>query len=93
VLQPSWVKRWSVLYHEVDSDQRSSTAGDCFYRDCHCFLQFFLNPASPVLDKKKDFVKSFANNGDNIKEFMKEGNLKPRNEEDLTRIIEYYNTL
>jgi len=46
-----------------------------------------------VLDKKKDFVKSFANNGDNIKEFMKEGNLKPRNEEDLTRIIEYYNTL
>ncbi len=87
------LKRWSALYHEVDSDQGSSTMDNCFYRDCQYFLQFFMNPASQVLDKKKDFVKSFANNGDNIKEFMKKGNLKPRNEEDLTRIIDYYNNL
>jgi len=87
------LKRWSALYHEVDSDYGNSSADNCFYRDCQCFLQFFMNPATPVLDKKKDFVKSFANNGDNIKDFMKEGNLKPRNEEDLTRIIDYYNNL
>lgn len=87
------LKRWSALYHEVDSDQGSSPVDNCFYRDCKCFLQFFMNPATPVYDKKKDFVKSFANNGDNIKEFMKEANLKPRDEEDLINIIDYYNKL
>lgn len=87
------LKRWSALYHELDESGKNLGSEECFYRDCQCFLQFFMNPASPVLKKKNDFVKSFANNGDNVKAFMKDEGLKPKNEEDLVQIVNFYNGL
>lgn len=88
------LKRWAALYQEVDPDDPQSV-GDCgvFYKDCQCFMQFFLNPAQPVLKNKKDFVKSFANNGDKVKDYMRSDNLKPKNEEDLAKIVDYYNSI
>lgn len=85
------LKRWVALYHEVDQSSQESTDCDVFYRDCQCFLQFFLNPACPVEPKKNDFVMSFASKGESIKTFMKNNKLNPKNEEDLSRIVDYYN--
>ena len=85
------LKRWFALYQEVDNTVDGNNECDIFYRDCQCFLQFFMNPATPVLEKKKDFVMSFANNGDEVKDFMKQDKLKPKNEDDLMKIVAYYN--
>lgn len=85
------LKRWVALYQKVDNSVGESGDGNVFYRDCHCFLQFFMNPAQPVNVKRKDFVKSFANHGDMIEDFMRRDKLKPKNEEDLIRIVEYFN--
>ncbi|MCF8365903.1 MAG: hypothetical protein K9H16_08980 [Bacteroidales bacterium] len=87
------LKRWSALYHEVDETESYAGNEDCFYRDCQCFLQFFMNPASPVQIKKNDFIKSFANNSKDVKNYIKEEGLKPKNEEDLVQIIDFYNRL
>jgi len=85
------LKRWVALYHEVGRDNGSGT--DSFYRDCNCYLQFYMNPATPVLNKRRDFAMSFASNGDDVMDFMKDVKLKPKNESDLIRIVEYYNSL
>lgn len=85
------LKRWVALYHEVGKENSSGT--DSFYRDCNCYLQFFMNPASPVQKKRRDFAMSFASNGGDVMDYMKDVNLKPKNETDLIRIVEYYNNL
>lgn len=85
------LKSWKALYHEVDQD--NNYANDSFYRDCHCYLQFYLNPASPVQTKRREFARSFASNGGEVMDYMKNVNLKPKNEMDLIRIVEYYNSL
>jgi hypothetical protein len=82
-----------ALYQEVDKTVDQGNDCDVFYRDCQCFLQFFMNPAQAVHLKKKDFLKSFANNSDKVENYMREDKLKPKNEADLIRIVEYYNTL
>lgn len=85
------LKRWVALYHEVGQNNGSGT--DSFYRDCNCYLQFYMNPATMVQKKRRDFAMSFASNGDDVMDYMKDVKLKPKNEGDLVRIVEYYNTL
>lgn len=85
------LKRWAALYHDVE--EGSELSGNNFYRDCNCYLQFFLNPATPVLKKRKDFAMSFASNGDQVFDYMKDAKLKPKNEADLVNIVEYYNSI
>jgi len=87
------LKRWSALYYEVDQTENGGLEANCFFRDCHCFIQFYLNPAASVQPKKKDFVQSFASNGNDVKEFMKQNNLKPKNVEDLKKVVDFYNSL
>jgi hypothetical protein len=87
------LKRWVATYHEVDPSGSSTIADDCFYRDCQCFIQFFKNPAAPVSSSKKDFIRSFANNGEEVKAYMKQEKLKAKHETDLIKIVDYYNTI
>lgn len=85
------LKRWTALYHEVDEDGNSNDFG--FYRNCNCYLQFFMNPATQVQKKRKDLAMSFASNGDVVLDFMRDEKLKPKNDTDLIRVVEYYNGL
>jgi len=85
------LKRWTALYHEVDAEGNSGSEG--FYRQCNCYLQFFMNPATSVQKKRKDLAMSFANNGDEVLAFMKGEKLKPKNDADLAKVVEYYNSL
>ncbi len=87
------LKRWSALYHELDPDGNDTGSDEGFYRDCHCYMQFFMNPATPVQVRKKHFLNSFASNSDDINALMKQENLKPKNEADLIKIVDYYNSL
>jgi hypothetical protein len=85
------LKRWAALYHEVDDEGNAGSEG--FYRQCNCYLQFFMNPATSVQKKRKDLAMSFASNGDDVLDYMKDEKLKPKNDEDLAKVVEYYNSL
>ncbi len=85
------LKHWTALYHEIDDQESSFDYG--FYRDCNCYLQFFMNPATPVNKKRKDLALSFASNGEEVLDYMKDEKLKPNNDADLVKIVEYYNSL
>lgn len=85
------LKRWTALYHELEEGDEPGT--DSFYRSCRCYLQFYMNPASCVQKKRKDLAMSFASNGDEVMDYMKDVKLKPKNEDDLVKIVEYYNSL
>ncbi len=86
------LKRWAALYHEVEEEGEKS-GENCFYRDCQCYLQFFMNPASRVQKKRKDLALSFASNGDEVLDYMRDAKLKLKHEDDLVKIVEYYNSL
>ena len=87
------LKRWEATFQEIDPSGSSTIADDCFYRDCQCFIQFFMNPAAAVSNSKKELIRSFANKGEEVKAYMKQEKLKAKREADLIKIVDYYNSI
>jgi hypothetical protein len=87
------LKRWFARYQVKDQSSQSSDECDVFYRDCNCFLQFGDRPAEVVSSKKKTFVGSFGNQGEKINRMMRLERLKTNREDDLRKIVAFYNLI
>lgn len=85
------LKRWYARYHVKDQSPQSTDECGVFYRDCNCFLQFGDRPATVVSQKRKTFLSSFGNQGEKIKKMMRLERLKTNQEDDLRKIVAYYN--
>jgi hypothetical protein len=57
------------------------------------FIQKEGNPATKISSKTKEFLKCFPDNNNLISNYLKADKLKVKKEEDLIKIIDYYNSL
>jgi hypothetical protein len=85
------LKRWFARYQVKDQTTRNTDDCGVFYRDCNCFLQFGDRPAEVVSRKKKHFVDSFGDQEEKIQEIMRLEKLKNNREDDLRKIVAFYN--
>jgi len=91
------LKRYVVLYHLVDNENsgiQNETGKDTpFLRDCNCFLQFGTEPTQQIGRNKKEFLSLFTKDKDKVAGFIKQKDVKLKNEEDLKAVVDFYNQL
>lgn len=90
------LKRWKAMYQMTEQhNQMTGTVSenDVFITDCHCYLRFGNQPAFPIGHNKKDIIESFGDKSDRVKEFMKKSDVKLKKEDDLKKVINFYNSL
>jgi len=80
-----------VKYHVNDEDK--DIANDVFILSENYFLQKKGENALPVPLNKKCFLNVFGDKKDQVSKFVKKEGLNPKRDEDLKRIVDYYNSL
>jgi hypothetical protein len=87
------LKRWYAGFYTKNPEQMDVDECGTFYRNCNCFLQFSNKPAKIVSTKQKRFVSQFGERSESIESLISAEKLKLSKEEDLKKIVAFYNML
>jgi hypothetical protein len=82
----------TVKYH-LDPDAHSNLADDLYIRESEYYILKKGDIAKPVSAGRKSMLCAFKDKEEQVKEFIKDNNLKMNTCDQMQQVVEYYNSL